>query len=217
MDRANTLNGKRLLLTCSVGNFYKNIEKATFNHDSLWQNLSPSEWILARIRDGVWMNPTAWLIDHTLCKDAGTWDLRLAKSSDDDGEYILRIAEKADSVEFVKEAICYYRKGVAGSLNLNRESAEALDSFFLVKELCIKHLLSVENSERSRLAGLALLKRCYWYIYPEKTELVKRANDLAGQLGGKLAEPDLGWKFNWIRVLFGWAVAKKIRHFLKNR
>ena len=216
MQRANMLQGKRLLLTCPFGRFHHKTTKAIFKPDSLWKNLSPNEWILARIRDNVWMNPTVWLVDRTLCSDAGPWDPRLAKSGDDDGEYIIRVAEWADTIEFVEEAKCYYRIGNPGTLNWKMGSSESLDSLFLSIELCIGHLLRVENSERSRSACLKYLQRWYFNFYPERIQLVEKANSIAVKLGGHLIEPYLGWKYNWIRYVLGWTTAKKIQKIIRN-
>jgi glycosyltransferase involved in cell wall biosynthesis len=216
MHRASRLRGQRLLLTCSYGSFHHATGEAVYKPDSLWQNLSPTEWILARIRDNVWMNPTVWLVDHNLCRDAGSWDPRLARSGDDDGEYVLRLAAKADAVEFVAEANCYYRIGNTGSLNWEMGSPESLSALFLAIDLCIGHVLRVENSERTRSACLAYLQRWYDNFYPERTDLVQRANKIAVQLGGQLIEPDLGWKYNWIQATVGWSAAKKVRTLARN-
>ena len=68
------------------------------------------------------MNPAVWLVSRPLTDLTGPWVSRLAKSGDDDGEYICGVAAASDRVMFVEEARCYYRIGTVGSLNWKMET-----------------------------------------------------------------------------------------------
>ena len=63
-------------------------EKARFITSSLWQDLLPVEWFLAKFTDNVWMNPASWLISRRLVDLAGPWNELLVR--DNDGEYICK-------------------------------------------------------------------------------------------------------------------------------
>jgi len=76
--------------------------------------------------------------------------------------------------------------------------------------LCTGYLRSLEESERTRKANLTPSQALFPYFYPEKTELLKKINTLAFELGGELRPVRLGWKFDLIRRLFGWKTAKKV-------
>jgi hypothetical protein len=76
-------------------------------------------------------------------------------------------------------------------------------------KLHITYLLSLENSERTRAGCVAYLQTWLLSFYPERPDLVKEAERLARELGGRLEAPRLSWKYEPIRWLFGWHVAKK--------
>ncbi len=98
-----------------------------------------------------------------------------------------RLVKMSENVKFIPEAKCYYRIGnVAPSLGLSSEkSDQALSLLFLSTSLCIEHLLSLENSERTRLACLKYLQDLFHFFYPEQLEIVKNA----------YISPDLGRRF----------------------
>jgi glycosyltransferase involved in cell wall biosynthesis len=197
----------RILLTAAFGTFFFRHQKAKFQPNALWQDLEPVEWIFTKLNDNVWFNPTSWLVSRKLTELAGTWDQRLAKSGDDDGEYICRIVTKSEKVNFIPEAKCYYRIGNLSSLNWSN-SDEAKESLFLSLILCVNHLRSLEDSERTRTACINYLQRWLHYFYPEKQELFKKLNEIAVELGGSLKPPELKWKYFLSRQLFGYQVAR---------
>jgi hypothetical protein len=41
---------------------------------------------------------------------------------------------------------------------------------------------------------------------------MQEAQQLAAMVGGRLEIPRLSWKYLWIQKLFGFAVAKRVRH-----
>jgi glycosyltransferase involved in cell wall biosynthesis len=197
----------RVLLTSAFGKFLFRHHRAKFEPNALWQDLAPEDWILAKFMKHVWMNPTAWLVSRKLTDLAGPWDERLSGSGDDDGEYICRIVSVSEKVKFVPKAKCYYRRGGPGSLSW--KTSLALESFLLSLNLSIEHLLRLENSERTRSAGLIFLQVYLPYFYPDKTELLERIDALAFELGGKLMAPRAGWKLEGLRRLLGWRRGKK--------
>lgn len=201
----------RTLLTSAWGKFFFRTSKAKFSHDSLWQDLRPADWLLARFNDNVWMNPAVWLVSRRLTDLAGPWDERLSSSGDDDGEYICRVAAASDGVRFVRDAICYYRIGTVGSLNWNMETGEkSLESLLLSLTITVQHLLSLENSERTRKAALHHLQTFSAYFYATRNSFVDRLNEVARDLGGELNPPRAGWKYYPIERVFGARAAKKV-------
>jgi glycosyltransferase involved in cell wall biosynthesis len=201
----------RVLLTCKWGVFFYCTQRARLNPDSLWQNMSAVEWITTKLSDNVWMNPAVWLVSRRLADLAGPWDERLSISGDDDGEYICRVVAASEGVKFVPEAMCYYRIGTVGSLNWNMgKSREKLNSLFLSLKLSIDHLLSLENSERTRRAGVRILQTWLPLFYPEQSELLDEMNKLACALGGSLSMPKISWKYYPVEVLFGLNTARNV-------
>ena len=57
--------------------------------NSLYQSLSPVEWLLRKMSQNLHMQTATWLTSRELAEAAGPWDTRLL--SDDDGEYFCRV------------------------------------------------------------------------------------------------------------------------------
>ena len=145
------------LLTCAWGTFFFCRERAKFLRNSLWQDLRPVDWMVKKFTDGVWMNPSAWLVSRRLAELSGPWDKRLSSSGDDDGEYICRVITKSQVVKFVPEAKSYYRQGNFEGLSW-RKAEKAPEALFLALSQCIAHLRSLEDSTRTREACLRFLQ-----------------------------------------------------------
>ena len=158
----------------------------------------------------MWINPTAWLVSRKLTELAGTWDERLSSSGDDDGEHICRVVAASEKVKFVPQAKCYCRTGNAGSLDWKMgESDERLESLLLLLKFSIHHLLSLEDSRRTRSAALTYLQTWLPFFYPQQTALLQDINGLANRLGGQLSPVEVSWKHYPIKKLFGWGLAEK--------
>lgn len=199
------------LLTCEWGRFFFRHERAKFVPDALWQDLGPIDWILARFNENVWMNPAVWLVSRRLTEAAGPWDERLSASGDDDGEYICRIAGASDGVRFIAGAKSYYRIGTVGSLNWNMERSEkSLNALVLSLTLAVRHLRSLEDSERTRKAALRHLQTFLPYFYAADRHYFDDLNAVAKEFGGELHPPRASWKYTPIETVFGARSARNI-------
>ncbi len=202
-----------VLLTCRWGRFFKRPEQARFEPDTLWQDLSPADWIFTKFNDNRFMFPASWLVSRRLVDDAGPWNEDL--TLDDDGEYMCRLVAASRHVRFVADAECFYRIGNSSSLSSQR-SDRALLSGFTSMRLCIERLLALEDSERTRRACVRLLQENLPHFYPEKTDLVDQCRRLARRLGGDLTPPGERFHFMLFRGIFGWRRAKQMRSALND-
>jgi len=198
-----------VLLSSAFGMFYYRHNKARFMPSPLWRDLKPVEWLLIRFVENVWMSPAVWLVNRKLTELVGSWDQRL--SLDDDGEYFCRVVAASEEVKFAPRALSYYRVGNLGSLSMTK-SDEALGSLSLAISLSVKHLLSLEDSPRTRLACLSYLQNRFGYFYPDKKELIKKVCALAQQLGGDVLAPKESWRFHLMRKMVGWNTAMNIKN-----
>src|SRR5688572_3991946 len=205
----------RCIRTAAFGSFYFRPQKAQFCPNGLWQDLSPVDWMVTKFSQGAWMNPASWLVSRTLSDLGGPWDARLSASGADDGEYICRLLTRADRVEFIPSSKCYYRIGNLSSLNHNSE--RALNSLLLALTSCIQHLLSIDDSPRSRKAGVRYLQEWFHFFYSGSPSLAIEARALAESLGGHLEEPKFGRKYAIIRRLFGWEAANAVSKYLRSQ
>jgi glycosyltransferase involved in cell wall biosynthesis len=208
MKVARDIADQKVLLSCSWGRFYYRYWKAKFVEDSLWRDLNPVEWLIISFSEGSWMSNSAWLVSRTLTELAGPWDERLFM--DQDGEYLCRVLTKSNNVVFVPEAREYVRRSNLESVG-NSLSRRSLESHFLSKTLCIGYLLSVENSERTREACVMLLQNSRRFYYPAQTDLMKKADDLAHELGGTLSRPVYNRRLAFAERIFGFTFANIMR------
>jgi glycosyltransferase involved in cell wall biosynthesis len=203
LDGCEDGRSSRNLLTCSWGKFYFRYQKAIISPDSLWHDAMPVDWMIRKFVDNAWMNPAVWLVSRRLTELAGPWDERLSISGDDDGEYICRVVAASERIKFVPQAVAYYRQ--TGFSQLNRSyTPKSRESLFLSKTLSIQHLLSLEESDRTRKSSLIYLQRFYSYLYlAGEDKMLEKTKLIARELGGDLLPPELNRKEELLCKLFG--------------
>ena len=123
-------DSKRTLLSSSWGLFRYRTEGTRFIPTSLWQDLTPVEWLLRKMGDDQHMQTATWLTSRELAEAAGSWDTRLL--SDDDAEYFCRVLLSSKGIHFVPEARVYYRSHFVESAESRRhvEQKERCPSSF---------------------------------------------------------------------------------------
>lgn len=199
-------DSRRILLSSPWASFYYRTRNAKFVRNSLWEDLSPTEWLLRKMGQNIYMQNATWLVSRELAEAAGPWDERLYY--DNDGEYFARVLLKSEGTRFVPDTGIYYRATTPNSVSYIGNSDRKKDSLFLSMKLHVQYLLSQENSLRSREACMNYLRAWYPNFYPERLDIVEEVQKIAAQLQGHLEEPSLRWKFAWMRPIFGWKLAK---------
>jgi glycosyltransferase involved in cell wall biosynthesis len=183
---------------------------AKFRHTPLCCDLSPVEWFVRRWEHNLHMQTATWLISRELTELAGPWNVRLL--SNDDGEYLCRVIKICDAIKFVPTARVFYRITGSERLSYVGHSTTKLEAQLFGVQLQIQHVLSLEDSDRTRSACLQKLRTWLGNFYPQKPELISRVEQMALSLGGRLElPPQLSWKYAWIQKLFGWTAARKAR------
>jgi glycosyltransferase involved in cell wall biosynthesis len=200
-------DGKRTLLSSQLARFYYRTRNARFENNALCQDLSPVEWFLRKMSKNLYMQNATWLVSRELVEAAGPWDTRL--HYDQDGEYFARVLSASTGTRFVSGTGVFYRASGPGSVSYIGDSDHKKESLLLSMELQIKYLLALENSERVRKACLTYLQNWYENFYLERSDLAAQAQRIAAELGGRIEEPRLRWKFAWLKPLFGWGTAKR--------
>lgn len=196
----------RTLASSEWGAFIYRAHCAQFVPTGLWCDLDPIEWLIRKLRDGLSMQTATWLVSRELTEAAGPWDARLL--GDDDGEYFSRVVMQSDQVAFVPGARVYYRR-VAPSLSYIGMSQRKIEAQFLALQLYIEHVRSLEDSPRVCEACVALLNSWRMSFFPEHAEISRQMEQMASALGGRLALPEVSWKYAGIQKCFGWTAAKR--------
>ncbi len=207
----------KILLSASFSKFYYKPIGVKFIPNSLWQDLNPQEWIVRHLRDHSIMYLHSWLVSRHITEIAGGWNESLRLNQD--GEYFCRVVAASDYVRFVPEAKCYYRIGNLSSIS-NKKSKKKLESLSLANNLCVDHLLNLENNQYTREAGLIFLQRFISKIYYEEeaegVEMIQLIKRRIIELGGKIPLRNESWKFYLLRKILGLRVARNLKSNLWN-
>lgn len=201
-------SSKAILLSSEFGRFLHQWRRAQFVPTELWEDLSPVEWLLRKLDLNLYMQTATWLVSRELTEASGAWDTRML--SDDDGEYFCRVLLNSDGTRFVPGAKVFYRGFRPNSLAYVGKSDRKRDALWLSMKLHMGYMRSLEDCPRVRQACLRYIQRNLINFYPERSDILAEAEQLAAELGGRLAPPCLSWKYSWIKAAFGWQAAKNI-------
>lgn len=205
MEFAERIKNPHLLLSSEWGRFRYRTRNAQFTPTALWQELPPVEWLLRKMTLNVWMQPGSWLVSRQLIDAAGPWDERL--SFDDDGEYFCRVISKSQGVPFVRGAKTFYRVTGLESLSTVDNSNKKIESAWLSIQLHIRYLRQLEDSERTRQAGVSFLQTWFTMFDPYRMDIIEQMQELAQKLGGEVRRlhlvEALRWKWAWIEGILG--------------
>ena len=205
-------DSRRILLSSPWGYFNYRTSRARFIANSLWHDLSPTDWLVRKMGENLHMQTATWLTSRELANAAGPWDTRLL--SDDDGEYFCRVLMASAGTRFVPQGRVFYRVTPSGRLSRIGASDKKKNAMLISMKLHIQYLRSLEESTRVDKACIHYMQTWFEHFYPERPDIVAELQAIAGELGGRLDEPRLRWKFAWMKPLFGWKTAKWAQHAL---
>ncbi len=203
---------KRTLVSGPWGRFMYRYYRTKFVPNPLWHDLSPVEWLLRKMQFNTYMQTATWLVSRALAEAAGPWDTTLL--SDDDGEYFCRVLLASEGVRFVPDARVYYRASGTSSLSYIGHSDRKMEAQWRSMELHVGYIRSLEDSDRVREACVTYLQNWLPFFYPNRPDLVHKAQAMAANLGGVLQRPKFSWKYWCIETLFGQKLAKRARVML---
>ena len=194
-------DSRRVLLSSPWGYFYHRPWRARFVRNSLWQDLSPTEWLLRKLGENLHMQNATWLVSRELAEAAGPWNESL--NYDQDGEYFTRVLAVSDGVRFVPEGRVYYRTGGLGRISFIGTSERKKESLLVSMAAHVRCLRGLEDSPRVRVACLSYLQNWYWHFVPDRPDLAAELQRMAGELGGALQPATLRPKYAWLVPLVG--------------
>jgi glycosyltransferase involved in cell wall biosynthesis len=206
------LGDPRTILSCAFGTFMYRPHKARFTPTALWCDLSPTEFLLRKLGQRVFMQTAVWLVSRGLAEAAGPWDITML--SDDDAEYLCRVLLASNGIRFVPEALVYFRSVGTMRLSYVGRSDSKLEALWRSMQLHISYLRSLEDSERARAACTKYLQNYLNDFYPLRLDIVEQMKKLAGELGGRLQTPRLPWKYSWIQPILGRQCARRAQLFV---
>jgi glycosyltransferase involved in cell wall biosynthesis len=205
-------DSKRILLSGPWAHFYFRTRRAQFIPNSLWCDLSPVEWLLRKMGENLHMQNATWLVSREVAEAAGPWEENL--QYDQDGEYYARVLLAAEGTRFVAGARIFYRASGSNRISYIGNSDKKKESLLRSMRLHIQYLRSLEESERVRKACLTYLQTWYPAFYPSRPDLDAELQNLAAQLQGRLKEPQLRWKYAWMKPVLGEKAAEAAQRAL---
>lgn len=199
-------DSRRILLSSPWAYFYYRSRCARFVRNSLWNDLSPVEWLLRKMGENLHMQNATWLVSRELAQAAGPWDTSL--DYDQDGEYFSRVLLASEGTRFVPEAKVFYRVSGSNRISYIGNSNKKKDSLIVSMKWHIRYLRSLEESDRVRKACLTYMQTWYEHFYPDRPDLMAELQNLANELHGQLEIPRLRRKYAWMRPVIGLKAAK---------
>ena len=211
LEALNKVGSKRMLASSPWAHFYYRPRHTRFVPNSLWQDLSPVEWLLRKMGENLHMQNATWLVSRELAEAAGPWNEGL--QYDQDGEYFARVVLASEGIRFVSEGRIYYRVSGSNQLSYIGASNKKKESLFRSIKLHIQYLRSLEESDRVRKACLIYMQNWYPHFYPERPDIVAELQALAAELQGHLKPPRFDWQYEWLKPVFGWRAAASAERF----
>lgn len=191
--------------------FRRSSVDAGFLPEPLCADMAPVDWVTVKLSQHAMMHPAAWLVSRTLADRSGPWNEDL--SLDDDGEYFTRVVLTSRGVRCCREAVSYYRSGLAGSLS-RRKSQAGWESAWCSLELSVARLLNLEDSPRTRRACATAFQRFIYDSFPAARGLCRRATRLVAELGGSDLPPPMGPKTRMLAGILGWRNVWRLKYWL---
>src|SRR5215469_7660834 len=160
---------KRTLLSCPWAYFYYRVRCAQFRPSSLWNDLTPVDWLLRKMGENLHMQNATWLVSRELTETAGPWDETL--HYDQDGEYYCRVLMAAEKTRFVTDARIFYRVSGSSRVSYIGGSGKKRASVLRSLKLHVQYLRSLENSQRARKVCLRSVQTWSAKFYPARLDL----------------------------------------------
>ncbi len=199
-------------VTGKWGRFQNSIDELTISVEPIWVDLVGIDWVISVLQGKGMMAVHGWLTPRNIIEQVGPWNEELHVNQD--GEYFCRVALACRQVLFCPDALCYYRSNLSGSVS-RVVSRKKWESIFLACDLCVQHLLNVEDSPRTRQACANAYQRFVYKAYPLVPALVKRAEERIYALGGadvKSSGPPL---YETLTRFMPWKLARRLHRTLR--
>ncbi|TSD65867.1 glycosyltransferase family 2 protein [Inquilinus sp. KBS0705] len=178
------LGGRIDVVTSAAwGRFYNN-DLSTFklNHEDVWKDLPADEWLVRSWRRGSSMMQCAlWLIPRPVIEKAGLWDESLSLINDFD--FFTRVLLNCSEVLFEREAVLYYRSGIAGSLSDSKSDIAAQSAFRSIDQ-GTQNLFKKRTDTDAKLACANTWQDLAYNLYPKNKALAAIAEEKVKYFGG---------------------------------
>jgi hypothetical protein len=176
--------------------------------------MEATEWLVEAWRDARPMMQCAlWLIPRQVLERSGGWDEDLSLIND--FEFFSRVLCHTEEVLFTPGATLSYRSGLKSSLS-GQKSRKAVESAFKSLTKGAEHLLARRADTETKRSCANLFQDFIYTYYPDHADLLHAMKARITELGGSDLPPDGPPRFQKLRRLLGWRMARRIKQLLKS-
>jgi glycosyltransferase involved in cell wall biosynthesis len=197
----------RKVASCAWGWFSTTAADATMSAETIWDDQSPIDFLVACARENLMFPPCAWLIPRRLCDAAGPWNETL--SMNDDGEYMARVLAASGGIRFCEGARAYYRNANPDSYS-GRRTAAAADSDLRAWDAIVAVMMRMEKSDRVAKAAAIGYQRIRIRYRGECPKVVAAAQQRERAFGGGDERLDPGLLLRITSRVLGWERAARL-------
>jgi hypothetical protein len=173
--------------------------------------MNPIDFLVEAYSNDLMMHPAAWLTPRSLIEAAGGWDESL--KCNQDGEFFARVLLKSDKIVFSEGSVCFYRKGILGSISTKNTLGKMISRYNSL-EKCCSYILAREKSPRVYYACASLFKIFMYSVYPISKALYSQAKERTVSFGGSNIAPHGHFLFKLLCICLGWRLPIMIREKL---
>lgn len=215
-SQVDRLQGSRTdIATARWGRFHNNdLNTFKLNPQSVWRDMKAIDWLVEAYQDARPMMQCAiFLIPREILEKSGGWNPDLSLIND--FEFFSRVLSHCENILFTEETTLYYRSGIESSLS-RQTSRKAVESAFQSIIKGTEHVLARTKSAEA-LRGCANMRQDFIYtFYPNHPDLMKEMVQRVQELGGSTLPPDGPPRFQKLRKLTGWKIARRIQLLAEN-
>ena len=178
-------DSKRILLSSPWAPFFYRTRGVQFVKNSLWEDLTPVEWLLRKMTEGTHMQNATWLVSRwssLRLLDHGMRPFNTIRT-----ESISRGSlQHLKGTRFVPETGILYRITGTNRISYIGRSNKKKESLYRSMKVHMRCLQSLEDSERIRKACVAYMQIWYGTFYPSMPKIAGEMNALAAEFGRRL-------------------------------
>lgn len=188
--------------------FYHNdLKKSEFKKWNYLQDMSPIDFLTSH-PTGPLLQCGIMLIPRNIIEKVGLWDERLLLFNDT--EFFTRVLLASDGTKYTPGARLYYRAGHSTNLT-SQKDRKFFECTLLGAQLISKHLLKIENTDRTRKLVANLLQMRVYSMYPLYPDLESLYENEIRNHGGSDLINKSGLVFNILMAVIGWRLTFKIK------
>lgn len=191
-----------VLLSGSCARFFARPQRSTPYRSELEESCTPGEFLRRKLQHNAAMQTGTWLTSRELCLAAGPWNEDL--TTDDDGEYYCRVLALASRVQYVPEALVYYRKSLGGSLSHVTATHHRMDSQWASMIVHMQTLIALNGDTPETCTAIGAYLNTWASIFAiDRPDLVENCRGIAREFDVPFRVQPFTTKFGWLAPYLG--------------